>query len=137
MAVKSEGAKSGPYHGCGKTVQPRFAMHTVIFKLVWGLALLHCKRKFVIFSDLTPEVEAFSSVIIAMEQSEFMVCLGSRKSRSITPFLFQKTVHVTLPAYGCILNFFFDGEFTCHYSMDCHFDSSLQWQYHILPLEMT
>jgi hypothetical protein len=36
---------------------------------------------------------------------------------------FQKKVYITLPADGCILNFFFDGEFTCYYSMDYHFDS--------------
>ena len=32
-------------------------------------------------------------------------CLDSRKSRQITPFLFQKTVHITLLTEGCILNF--------------------------------
>ena len=40
-----------------------------------------------------------------------MSCPGSWKSRSITPFLSQKTVHITLPPGGCVLNFFFDGEF--------------------------
>ena len=54
--------------------------------------------------------------------SELMVCLGWRKSRRITPFISQKTVHISLPAEGSILNFFFDGEFTCSHSMDCRFD---------------
>ena len=48
---------------------------------------------------------------------------GSRKSRRITPFLSQKTVHITLSAEGSVLNFFFDGEFTCRHSMECRFDS--------------
>jgi hypothetical protein len=50
-------------------------------------------------------------------------CPGSRKSRKITTFLFQKTVHITLPAEGSVLNFFFDGEFTCRHSIDRRFDS--------------
>ena len=42
-----------------------------------------------------------------------MVLLGSRKSRRITSFLLQKTVQTTLPSEDCVLNFYFDGEFTC------------------------
>jgi len=45
-----------------------------------------------------------------------MVCF--RKSRRITLFLSQKTVHITIPTEGCILNFFFDGKVTCHHSND-------------------
>jgi len=56
--------------------------------------------------------------------AELMVCPGSRKSRRITPFLSQKTVHITLPNEGSVLNFFFDGEFTCRHSVDYRFDSS-------------
>jgi len=41
-----------------------------------------------------------------------MVCLDSWKSRRITTFLSQKTVHITLPAEGLHLEHFFDGEFT-------------------------
>jgi len=48
---------------------------------------------------------------------------GSRKSRMITPFLSLRTVHVTLPTEGRVLNFFFDGKFTCHHCMECRFDS--------------
>ena len=33
-------------------------------------------------------------------------------SRRITHFLSWKTVHITLPTEGCVLNFLFDGEFT-------------------------
>jgi len=40
----------------------------------------------------------------------------------ITTFLSQKTVHITLPTEGSVLNFFLDGELTCHHSMDCHFE---------------
>ena len=42
---KSEHTKSGLYSECGRTVQLRWAMHSTIFKLVWGLALLCCQRK--------------------------------------------------------------------------------------------
>ena len=60
---------------------------------------------------------------VAMLRSELMVWPGSRKSRRITSFLSQKIMHITLPAEGSVLNFFFDGEFTCRHSMDCRFDS--------------
>jgi len=60
---------------------------------------------------------------IMMLRSELMVCPGSRKSGRITPFLFQKTVHITLLAEGSVLNFFFDGGFICHHFMDCCFVS--------------
>jgi hypothetical protein len=62
------------------------------------------------------------SFIVAMQRSELMVCPGSRKSCRMTPFLSQKTAHSTLPADGCVLNFFFDGEFSCH-PVDFRFDS--------------
>jgi len=64
--MKSEGAKSGLYGGCGKTVHPRLAMCSTVFKLVWGLALLGCKRKVVFFSGLTLEIRAFSLVSFPM-----------------------------------------------------------------------
>ena len=78
----------------------------------------------VVFSGWTLKVQTFSLVSIVMQQEELMFCLGSKKSRRITPFLSQKAACITLPAEGCILNFFFDGELTCHHSMDCYFDSS-------------
>jgi len=60
-----------------------------------------------------------------------MVCLGSRKSIKITPFLSQKAVHVTLPTEGCVLNISFNGEFIFPHFMDCHFDSCSQQRHHI------
>lgn len=57
------------------------------------------------------------------KQSELVVCLDSRKSQKITPFLSPKTVHITLPTDGFVLNFFSDEFPTCH-SMDCCLDSS-------------
>lgn len=42
-----------------------------------------------------------------MDWSELMAYLGSIKSRMITPFEAQKTVHITLPSEGCVLNFLF------------------------------
>jgi hypothetical protein len=56
---------------------------------------------------------------------------GSRKSRKITRFLSQRTVHITLPAEVCVLNCYFDGEFICRHSMDCLFDSGSKWWHHV------
>jgi hypothetical protein len=63
---KSDGAKSGLYGGCCKTVHPRLAMRSTVFKLVWGLVLSCCKRKVVLFSGLTLEIRAFILVSVAM-----------------------------------------------------------------------
>ena len=101
---------------CGRIVQPRLAMCSTVFKLIWNVELSCCKRKVVFFSGWTLEVRAFSLVSTAMQRSELMVCPDSRKFGRITPFLSQKAVHITLPTEGCNLNFFFDGEFTCHHS---------------------
>jgi len=49
---KSEGTKSELYGGCHRTVQPRVAMYSMVFKLIWGLVLLCCKRMVVFFSGL-------------------------------------------------------------------------------------
>ena len=53
---------SGRY---GRIVQPRLAMGSTVFKLVWGLVLLCCERKVASFG-LTLEVQAFSSVSVMM-----------------------------------------------------------------------
>ena len=45
-----EHAKFKLYSGCGRTVQPRLPMCFTVFKLVWVLALLCCRRKVVFFS---------------------------------------------------------------------------------------
>ena len=60
----SEGAKSGLYGGCDRTVQLRLALCFTVFKLAWGLVLC-CKRK-VVFSGLTLEVWAFSLGTVMM-----------------------------------------------------------------------
>ena len=126
---KSEGTKSGLYSGCGTTVWPRLTVCSTVFKLVWGLALSCCKRKVVFFSGLALEIQAFS---LASRCSGQIFCLGSRKSRRITPFLSQKTVHITLSTEGSIFNSFFDGEFTCRQSMDCHLYSGLVVTPHLI-----
>lgn len=46
---KSEGSKSRLYDGCGRVVQPNFEQCSMVFKLVWGLVLLCCRRRFVSF----------------------------------------------------------------------------------------
>ena len=84
----------------------------MVFKLAQGQELLYCKRKVVFFSGLTLEVPVCILVSVTMQPSDLMVCLGSKESRRIIHFLFQKTVHITLPIDSCILNFFFNGEFT-------------------------
>jgi len=50
---KSEDAKSGLHSGCGRTVQPRLAMWSMIYRLEWDQS---CKRKVVLSSSLTLEV---------------------------------------------------------------------------------
>ena len=61
-------------------------------------------------------------VRVAMWRSELIICPGSRKFRWITPFLSQKTVHITWPSEGRILNFFINGKFMCHHSIGFCFD---------------
>jgi len=78
--------ESRPYSGCDRAVQSKLAMCSMVFKLVWGLALLCCKRKVFIFSGLTLEVWAFSLVSTATKRSELMVCPGSGKLWRITAF---------------------------------------------------
>ena len=76
-----------------------------------------------------------------------MVCSVSKKSRMITPFLSQKTGHITSPAEDYILNLFFNGSsqvfsnlsdsmILCHCSMDYHFDSGLYFWHHISSVAM-
>jgi hypothetical protein len=62
---KSKGAKSGHYGGCGRTDQQNFAMCSMVFKLVRGLALSCCRRKVVFFSTLTLDIQACSLVSVA------------------------------------------------------------------------
>ena len=58
------------YNGCGTKVQPRLAVCSIVFKLVWGLSLL-CWNRNVVFSGLTLEAWAFSLVSIVIQWSEF------------------------------------------------------------------
>ena len=110
--MEEGGTKSWLFGGCGRTVQSRLATCSFIFKLVQGLALSYCRRKAVFFTGLAVEVWDFSSVGVMMQQPELIDCPYSRKSRRLTPFLCQKTAHISLPTEGCISNFFFNGEFT-------------------------
>ena len=54
------------YAECRWTGQPRMAVCSMVFKLTWVLVLSYCKRKIVIFSGLTLEVQAFSLVSVVM-----------------------------------------------------------------------
>jgi len=59
---KSEGTKSRLYSGYGRTVQSRLAMCFMVFKPVWCLPLLCCKRKAVFISWLKVWVFSFITV---------------------------------------------------------------------------
>jgi len=61
-----EDAKSRPHGGCGSTIQPSLAVCSAILKLAWGLVLLCCMSKVVIFPGLTLQVRAFSLVSIVI-----------------------------------------------------------------------
>ena len=43
-------------------MQPTLAMCPMVFKVIWGLVLSHCRRKVIFFSALTLEVSVFSLV---------------------------------------------------------------------------
>jgi len=62
----SEGDTSRLYFGCGRTVQPRLSVCSMVVTLVWGLVLLCCKRRVVFFSGLTLKAQAFSLVNTVM-----------------------------------------------------------------------
>ena len=94
------------YSGCGRTVQPRLAVCSTVFKQVRGMVLSCCKRKAVFFSGLILEIRAISLVSVTVQWSELMASPGFKKSRRITPFLFQKPVYITLLSKGFIWNFF-------------------------------
>jgi hypothetical protein len=64
---KSEGAKSGLYGGCGRTLQPNFATCSMSLKLAWGLALSCCRRYVIFFSGLTLEIQASSLVSVRVD----------------------------------------------------------------------
>jgi len=105
---KSGGTNSSVSCGYGRTVQPRSAMCSMGFKLVWGLVL---EEKGCLFLWMDCGNSSLQLSVV-MQQPELMVCLGSRQSRGITLFLFQRTLHIFLPTEGCVLNFFSDGKFT-------------------------
>lgn len=100
---KSERAKSAPHVGCDRIVQPRLIMCFMIIKL----AFMCWKRNAEFFSGLTLEVQTFSLTSFMMWWSELMMIFsGSRKSKRIILLWSQKTVSITLPTEGRILNFF-------------------------------
>ena len=61
-----EAPNLGLYGRCGRTVQPRLVMCFMVFELVWDLASLHYKRKVVLFSDPTLEVQALNLVRVTV-----------------------------------------------------------------------
>ena len=95
----------------------------MVMKLLWSLVLSYCKRKIIFFSGL--QLSQYCSVAVRAD------CLSFKKLIRITPSLSQKTAPFIIPSEGCILNFFFSGEFTCCHSLDCCFDSSSKRWHHI------
>lgn len=124
-----EGTKSRIYRNGDRNVYPRLAKCSTVFKVVWSWGWSCCKRKVVLFSGLALEVCTFNLVLQCSSQS--VADLDCRTFVRIFLFLAQKTVHITLLTEFCVLNFPFDGEFTCHHSKDCCFDSDLQWWHHL------
>ena len=98
---KWEGTKPRQYGGCSQTVQPRLAVCSTCLKVVWGLALLCYKNEVIFFSSLTLEVWAFVLVLQCSSRSWWFIWLPGNPEGS-PPFLFQKVVHITLPAEGCL-----------------------------------
>jgi len=118
---KSGGTKSIQYSGCGRTVQPKFAMCSIVFNLVWSLALSCCKRKAIY---LWPDCGSLSLQLSQCHDSVFRVDLsGFQETQKDHPLpILKDSVHC-FTCWGLSWTFF-DGEFICCQSIDCYFDSS-------------
>ena len=90
----SEGAKTELCSGCGKIVQPRLALCSMLFKLVWGLALLRGKRKFVAFSGLTVSLSLGRCCGVVM-QVEGLSRLQENQKDHPFPILKDNAHHIT------------------------------------------
>jgi len=121
---KSEGAESRLYAGCGRTAQPWLAMHSTVFKLIWGLALLCCQEKHCHL--LWPDLECSSFQLSQHHDVVFRVegLFGFQDIQRVTPFLSQKAVHITLPTKDCIFSFICDGN-------SCATTPLLFWFWHV------
>jgi len=106
---KSEGTKCGE---CGRTVQPRLAVCSTVFKLAWGLVLLYCKRKVLLWPDWKLEPSA-QSVSRWSSQSRWFVWDPRNPEGSL---LSNPKRPITLPTNSWTLSLM---ENSCYHSMDC------------------
>lgn len=58
LVCTAEDTESGLHDGCGRTVWPRLAVCSTVFKLEWSL--MYCKDNVVFFSGLTLGARAIS-----------------------------------------------------------------------------
>lgn len=116
---KSESTKSKLYCECGRTAQLKLTMHFMAFKLVWGLTFSCCKRKCLLWNG-----SGSSNLQLSQRHdvADRVDGLGYRNPEE-SPICYAKRPTFLLTE-GCILNFFFNDEFTSHHSTDCHFASS-------------
>lgn len=117
--MKSEGTK---LKLCGRTEHPRLTVCSTVFKVVWGLELLHCKRND-FFSGLTLEVHHSLQLT--------QCCNGAARVNGLSSFqeiqkdhIFPIPKDITVPTECWVLNILFLEEFTYHHSMGCCSDSS-------------
>ena len=90
----------------------RFALASIATLQVWTLANCSVIAKHL----LRIYLGVFSRIAILSWSSKFaqytpvIVLLLSKKSNIVTPFVSESTVVITLPADGCVLNFFGFGD---------------------------
>ena len=130
---KSEGPKFGLCGGCGRTVQSRLSMCSMVFRLVSGLMLFCVKRKIVFFcfdsGNSNLQLSQYHGIVVRVD--------GLPKFQKIQkdhffPVLEDSAYHFT--SWVCVLNFLFNEKFTYCHSMEWCFDSGSQWWYHVLSL---
>jgi hypothetical protein len=85
---KSEGAKSGLYNGCGKTIQPRFTMCSMVFKLVLGPGVIMLKEKGCLL--LWPDSENSSLRLSQHHVLAVYGLSGFKETRKVHPFRIPK-----------------------------------------------
>jgi len=103
--------KPGLFSGYGSTVQPKWAMCSMILKLVWDRALWCCKRVALLFSGLLLEGQAFSLVSQRSGQSWWLCQVPGTPEGS--PLSYTKSQYT---CWGLSLELF------------------LWWRIHTLPL---
>jgi len=112
---KLEGGKSRVHSGCCMTVEPGIVLHLLQTGMELGTVMLQEKCCLLLWPD---------SGSLSLHLSQRW-CVQSPGNPEELPFSHPKR-QCTAPAGGCVLDFFCDGEFTRHHSMNCPFDSISQ-----------